>query len=63
MQDKVATDAEYIRLLISRGAQIMVCGGRDMAHGVLAAVENIIRPLGLDIATLKERGLYVEDVY
>lgn len=63
VQDKVATDAEYIRLLISRGAQIMVCGGRDMAQGVLAAVENIIRPLGLDIATLKERGLYVEDVY
>ncbi|MCO6179103.1 PepSY domain-containing protein [Ciceribacter sp. RN22] len=63
VQHKLAADADVLRHMISRGAQVMVCGGRDMAQGVVAALEKVLHPLGLDVGTLKEQGLYVEDVY
>ncbi len=58
--DTARTRAEK---LIADGAQIMVCGGRDMAAGVMAALAEVMAPLGLDPATLKARGRYAEDVY
>lgn len=63
VQDRIAADATRLRELVRQGAQILVCGGRDMAEAVTRALEPVVRPLGLDLPTLKSSGRYVEDVY
>ncbi|WP_341987812.1 PepSY domain-containing protein [Azorhizobium sp. AG788] len=63
VQDRIAADAPRLRELIRQGGQILVCGGRDMAQAVTLALDTVVRPLGLDLATLKSAGRYVEDVY
>jgi sulfite reductase (NADPH) flavoprotein alpha-component len=63
VQDRIASDADAVRTLVARGAQIVVCGGRQMAQGLARVVEEVVKPLGLDVMTLKMQGRYVEDVY
>jgi sulfite reductase (NADPH) flavoprotein alpha-component len=63
VQDRIAADAEILRSLIAHGAQIMVCGGRQMALGLAKVLEEVVTPLGLTLVTLKAQGRYVEDVY
>jgi sulfite reductase (NADPH) flavoprotein alpha-component len=63
VQDRIAADAHGLRALIMQEAQILVCGGRDMAHAVRETLEKIVHPLGLDLATLRTRGRYLEDVF
>lgn len=63
VQDRIAADAVHLRELIRLGAQVLVCGGRDMAQAVTHTLDAVVRPLGLDLATLKSHGRYVEDVY
>ena len=63
VQDRVAADAHRLRDLIRSEAQILVCGGREMARAVAETVETVVRPLGLDLATLKSNRRYLEDVY
>lgn len=63
VQDKLATDAQQLAALLRRGAQIMVCGGRDMAGGVSEALDAILAPIGLSTTSLRASGLYLEDVY
>lgn len=63
VQDALFEDAAQIAALIRGGARIMVCGGRDMAGGVSAALAKILAPAGLTPALLKAEGRYVEDVY
>jgi len=63
VQDRLRADAEHLRGLIAGGAQIMVCGGRDMAAGVMAALTELLAPTGLTPAVLKAEGRYAEDVY
>lgn len=63
VQDKIILDGEELRKLIENGAQILVCGGRSMASSVMTALNDIIAPLGMDVATLKAQGRYREDVY
>lgn len=63
VQDKITLDAEKLRKLIQTDAQILVCGGRGMASSVIAALNEIVTPLGIDVATLKAQGRYLEDVY
>jgi sulfite reductase (NADPH) flavoprotein alpha-component len=63
VQDLLREDAERLRALIAGGAQIMVCGGREMAAGVMEALAQVISPLGLTPQALKAQGRYVEDVY
>ncbi|MFG1320857.1 PepSY domain-containing protein [Xanthobacter autotrophicus] len=63
VQDRVTADAPHLRELVRQGAQILVCGGRDMAEAVTRALDPVVRPLGLDLPTLKSCGRYVEDVY
>ncbi|MDR3495585.1 MAG: PepSY domain-containing protein, partial [Ancalomicrobiaceae bacterium] len=63
VQDHIAADADLLRHLIRQGGQIVVCGGRDMAEAVTHTLERIVHPLGLDTATMKLTGRYVEDVY
>jgi len=63
VQDRIAADAAHLRELIRHGAQVLVCGGRDMAQAVGHALDRVLDPLGTDLATLKASGRYVEDVY
>lgn len=63
VQDRLAADAPRLRELVRQGAQVLVCGGREMAQAVTHTLNDIVRPLGLDLATLKATGRYVEDVY
>ena len=63
VQDVLRRDAPEIARLIRQGARVMVCGGRDMAAGVAAALTDVLAPAGLSPAILKTEGRYVEDVY
>jgi len=63
VQDSLRQDMTKIRDLVAQGAGIMVCGGRDMASGVRAALDDILAPLGESAQHLKATGRYREDVY
>ncbi len=63
VQDIIRQDAETLRKLIREGAQILVCGGREMAGGVMEAMADVLAPMNLQPATLKAQGRYAEDVY
>jgi len=63
VQDAVRADAVKIAKMIGEGAQVLVCGGRDMAAGVADALAEILIPAGLTPALLKAEGRYVEDTY
>jgi sulfite reductase (NADPH) flavoprotein alpha-component len=63
VQDSVAMEADALRQLIAQGAQILVCGGLDMARGVRSALDAVLTPVGLSIDTLKAQGRYLEDAY
>ncbi|MGB8812709.1 MAG: PepSY domain-containing protein [Paracoccaceae bacterium] len=63
VQDRLQADAVRLRDQISRGGQVLVCGGSAMAHAVAAEIDVAIAPLGLTIAKMKAEGRYLEDVY
>jgi sulfite reductase (NADPH) flavoprotein alpha-component len=63
VQDVLRRDGERVARLIAEGAQVMVCGGREMATGVASALADILVPMGLTPARLKSEGRYAEDVY
>lgn len=63
VQDKLRQDQMAVRQMVNAGAQILVCGGRDMAAGVKHVIEDILKPLATDVETLRAEGRYLEDVY
>ena len=63
VQSEVLAQAAVIGALLKEGAQIMVCGGRDMGEQVARAFDAILRHAGLDLETLREQGRYCEDIY
>jgi len=63
VQNLLRRDAAQLVELIENGAQILVCGGRDMAAGVALALQEVLAPHGLEPALLKAEGRYLEDVY
>ncbi|MCO5081616.1 MAG: PepSY domain-containing protein [Rhizobiaceae bacterium] len=63
VQHAIARESASIAAAIGAGAQIMVCGGREMAAGVAETLAAILEPMGLSPARLKAEGRYVEDVY
>lgn len=63
VQHRLAEDAGVLRRLIRDGAQIMVCGGRDMANAVRAVIADVLVPLETSVEALQKEGRYVEDVY
>ena len=63
VQDVLRNDGARIRKLVATGGQILVCGSREMALGVAAALSDILTPHGVDLAILKAEGRYAEDVY
>lgn len=63
VQDRLLGDAQRLREWVAQGAQVMVCGGRQMADGVAEAWERVLQGSGLSVAQLKSQGRYAEDVY
>lgn len=63
VQDKLKADAAKVRTLLEQGAQVLVCGGRNMAADVAVAMDEILAPLSLSVAGLKASGRYLEDTY
>jgi sulfite reductase (NADPH) flavoprotein alpha-component len=63
VQDALRRDGAHVARLISAGAEVLVCGGRDMAAGVASALANILAPTGFTTARLKAEGRYAEDLY
>ncbi|SHK66920.1 sulfite reductase (NADPH) flavoprotein alpha-component [Marinobacter antarcticus] len=63
VQDAIVADETALRQLIEKGAQVLVCGGRDMASGVSQVFDSILKPLHLNVDELKTEGRYLEDVY
>lgn len=63
VQDALRQQGQQVAEAIRQGATIMVCGGREMARGVRAALADILLPTGLTPAQLKAEERYVEDVY
>lgn len=46
VQDALRRDGERVARLLREGAQVMVCGGRDMATGVAQALGEILAGKG-----------------
>ena len=63
VQDALRRDAAQVARLVAGRAQILVCGGPEMAAGVAGALAEILAPHGLTPATLKAEGRYGEDIY
>lgn len=63
VQDILRKDAARVSDLIAAGAQVLVCGGREMANGVAMALADILSPKGMTLGQLKAEGRYAEDVY
>ena len=63
VQDALRQESPAVLDAIRQGAKVMVCGGRDMAHGVSEALTDILKPVGITPAMLRANGRYVEDIY
>ncbi|GGE73771.1 NADPH flavoprotein [Streptosporangium jomthongense] len=63
VQDAIVADETALRHQIEIGAQILVCGGREMAAGVRQVFDSILKPLHMDVEELRTEGRYLEDVY
>jgi len=63
VQERILVDALQMRRLIEKGAQVLVCGSRDMAKSVMLALDVVLAPINLSVVTLKSQGRYREDVY
>jgi len=63
VQDRLRADAPHLAALLRKGAAIMVCGGDAMAHAVRAEFDAILQSIGSSVEALKQRGLYLEDVF
>lgn len=63
VQDKLREESALILALLVSQAQILVCGGRRMAGDVVLALDEMLAPQNLSVATLKKTGRYIEDTY
>ncbi|MEO6013133.1 MAG: PepSY domain-containing protein [Devosia sp.] len=63
VQDRVAEDAAVLVAQIQAGAAVMVCGSTEMAAGVRTTFDAMLVGHGLNVATLKARRRYLEEIY
>lgn len=63
VQDRLREDGASVRALLQQGAQVLVCGSRDMAAGVRAVLETLLAEMGSNLDQLKAQGRFREDVY
>jgi sulfite reductase (NADPH) flavoprotein alpha-component len=54
---------ERLMQWISNGGHIYVCGSKKMGKKVSETMDMLLRSVNLSVTTLKEQGLYHEDVY
>ena len=63
VQDRLRQDASALLGLFAQGAQVLVCGSKDMAAGVRAVLETLLAQRGSSVDDLRLQGRYREDVY
>ena len=63
VQDRLRQDASALQTLFAQGAQVLVCGSKDMAAGVRAVLETLLAQRGSSVDDLRLQGRYREDVY
>ena len=63
VQHGLREDAARLSRQILAGARVLVCGSVTMGRAVAAELDAILAPAGLSVATLKQEGRYVEDIY
>lgn len=63
VQDRLRQDASALQALFAQGAQVLVCGSKDMAAGVRAVLETLLVQRGSSVDELRLQGRYREDVY
>lgn len=63
VQDLLREDGASVRTLLQQGAQVLVCGSREMAAGVRAVLESLLAEMGSNLDQLKAQGRFREDVY
>lgn len=63
VQDRIHDDARQLQILLANGAQILICGSRQMADGVQAVLDRILTPVNMSVALLRTEGRYREDVF
>ena len=63
VQQRISGDAQQIRRMIEKGAQVLVCGSRDMGNCVMQTLDAVLAPMNLSVITLKSQGRYREDMY
>ncbi len=63
VQDELRDDGAFLRDCVAKGASILICGGAGMARGVTTTLDDVLAPLKLTSAALKQAGRLAEDVY
>jgi len=63
VQDLISEDSEALRQLLMQNAEVMICGGREMAKGVSEALEEILLATNMTLEEMKNADRYREDVY
>lgn len=63
VQDLLLAQKESIKLRLTQGAVIMVCGGLDMAAAIRIEIGILANDLGLSLEELKQTKRYREDAY
>lgn len=63
VQQALDDEAGTLRQLITTGAHVMICGGRDMGAGVAEALNRSLAPLGMTTDTLIRENRYAADVF
>lgn len=63
VQDRLRREGARVGQLLAEGAQVMVCGGREMAEGVRAVLRELLAARGQSLEALKAEGRYAEDIF
>lgn len=63
VQHSLLKEAAKLRTLIEHGAQIMICGSREMGEGVREALDEILATTSITVSKLEKEGRYAVDVF
>lgn len=63
VQDELKNQGDKVKGLIEQGAQVMICGGQNMASEVEAVFDELLLSVDYSVNKLRKEGTYLEDVY